>query len=700
MKEAIGILSLLCAAGALAQPTAVDAHGGLLEEIVVRAHPLRAEQLAQSYRVLQGDELARSLDANLGAVVGQLPGVSTSFFGQAVGRPVIHGLGGARVRVMEDHIASLDASVLSEDHAVTIEPFLADSIEILKGPASLTYGSGAIGGIVDVHTGRVPEVLPDEPFSGQVEGRFDDVADQRTGVARLDGAVGPVAWHADAFSRRLKDYDIPGYAESSALRRLEDDPAHDEHEEGEDEHHEGESVRDTLPNSDLETNGGAFGISLIGEAGFIGVAVSGYESEYGLPGGTHAHHDEEESELDHDAGYDFMEAGDEVRLDLDQTRWDLSAGLKDPFPNFSELAVRIGRNDYTHSELEGRGEVGSRYDVEAWEGRIEALHDALAGWNGVIGLQFGQEDFNAVGEEVFAPPHDTESMAVFIVEERQLDRLTVQAGARAETVAIDAQGFDSDRFNTFSLSGGLIVPLPGGWELGLVADLAQRAPAAAELYSDGPHLATQSYEIGDPSLEKEQAGNLAATLRFNAERVEASATLYATRFSDFIYQADTGEVADDLPVRVWSQSDADFRGLDLEARFRMVIDAPIVLDGRLFYDFVDAELDVRGEDRLPRLPPDRVGAGLEARWEWLTANLDYLHAMKQDDTAAFELETERYDDLRAQVSGRFDLGDAELTLFVQGRNLTDDEQRNHVSFIKDYAPLPGRSVLAGMRLAF
>jgi iron complex outermembrane recepter protein len=439
--------------------------------------------------------------------------------------------------------------------------------------------------------------------------------------------------------------------------------------------------------------------------------VSGYESEYGLPGGTHAHHDEHDHDDDHDHETDFMavalehdeeeEAHEgEVRLDLDQTRWDFGAGLRDPFANFSELNVRIARNEYEHQELEGPGEIGSRYEVDAWEGRIEAIHLPLAGWRGVIGLQLGQEDFSATGEEVFTPPADTENIAVFVVEEREFDGFTLQAGARAENVSIDAEGFKSESFDAFSVSGGAVIPFAGGWEIGVVADLAQRAPYSAELYSDGPHLATQSYEIGDPDLDTEQAANVAATLRYAAERLEASATLYFTQFQDFIYQADTGEFEDELPVRIWSQADADFSGLDLEARFKALVDAPVALDIRVFYDFVDAELDISGNDRLPRLPPDRAGAGLEARWQWLTANVDYLHAMKQDDTAAFELETASYDDLRAQLSGRFDLGESELTVFVQGRNLTDDDQRNHVSFIKDYAPLPGRSVLAGMRLAF
>jgi len=608
---------------------------------------------------------------------------------------------------MEDHIPSLDASVLSEDHAVTIEPFLADSIDILKGPASLSYGSGAIGGVVDVHTGRIPEVLPEQPFSGQLEGRFDDVSDQRTGAARFDGAAGPVAWHMDAFSRRLKDYDIPGYAESSALRRLEEDFAHhDEDEAGVDaaeaeaEHEDEGEARGTLPNSDVETTGGAFGLSFVGDRGFVGMAVSRYESEYGLPGGSHGHHDEDHEELGAADVHEAEGHDDSVRVDLDQTRWDFAAGLKDPLPHFTDLNVRVGVNDYGHKELEGPGAIGSRYDVEAWEGRIEAIHLPVAGWRGVVGLQLGHEDFSATGAEVFAPPAETDTVALFVVEEREFDAFTLQGGARVENASVDAEGWSSESFDTVGVSGGVVIPFAGDWELGLIADLAQRAPVAAELYSDGPHLSTQSFEIGDPDLDIEQAANLAATLRYRAERIEGSATLYVTRFQDFVFQADTGDFEDDLPVRVWTQADADFRGLDLEGRYKVLVDAPVALDARIFYDFVDAELDISGNDRLPRLPPDRAGLGLEARWQWLTANIDYLHAMEQDDIAEFELETPSYDDLRMQLSGRFDLGGSELTLFVQGRNLTDDEQRNHVSFIKDYAPLPGRSVLAGMRLAF
>lgn len=669
----------------------------MLEEIVVHAHPLPTEQLAQSYRVVDGDELLRRMDGTLGAVVGQLPGVTTTFFGQAVGRPVIHGLGGTRVRVMEDHIASLDASVLSDDHAVTIDPALADSIEILKGPSSLLYGSGAIGGVVDVHSGRIPEALPGVPFSGRLDTRFDDVADQRSGALRLDGAVGSFAWHADGFRRLLDAYEIPGYAESAALRRAEAEEAEFEG------NGPPQEARGELPNSDLDTEGGAFGLSWVGSGAYAGFSRSAFDSEYGLPGGHGHEHpgkaDQEPDPKDVDpVGMPGEEDG--VRLDLRQRRWDLAAGAIEPVEGWNNVDLRVSLNDYEHSEIEAPGQVGTRYSVEAWEARLEAEHARVAGWHGVVGFQLGEEDFASVGEEAYAPPYQTRTGALFLIEERALGNVTLQAGARLEQLALDARGFGDDDFSAGSVSLGLVIPLPAGWELGLAADLAQRAPTAAELYSEGPHLATGAFEVGNPGLDVESSQNLAATLRYAANRLELEATLYANRFSDFIYQADTGAERDNLPVRVWSQSDAWFQGLDLEVRYPLLDSGSIAIDARTFYDRVRAEIEARDDDQAPRLPPDRFGVGVEARSGMITSNLDYVRAMDRDSIAAFETETPAYNDLRARVAANFAVGDSAMTVFLEGRNLTNDEQRNHVSFLKDVAPLPARSVMAGLRLEF
>ncbi len=670
MRLAIVVVGLMGTATALAAPTVSP-----LEEVVVRAHPLSGEGLAQPVDRLQGEALARNLAGSLGEVVSRQPGVSTTFFGQAVGRPVIHGLGGPRVRVMEDRIASLDASVASDDHAVTVEPFLANDVEILKGPTTLVYGSGAIGGVVDVHTGRIPHALPDEAVSGRVEARGDDVADQRTMAARLDGALGDVAWHADGFFRRLDDYRIPGHPESAALRALEGDLE------------DGHSESSELPNSDVDSDGGSVGMSWVGARGFAGLAVSRYRSEYGLPGG-HAHEDEATSE-----------SGD-VRLDLEQQRWDLEAALDRPLPLVEAVNLRVGVNDYRHRELEPAGVVGTVFDVDAWEGRVELSHVPLAGWSGVLGLQLGREDFDALGDEAFTPASRTDSRALFLLEERNYPMFTVQTGARVERVEVEAEDGRRREFDTASASLGFVVPLGASWEVGLLGDLASRAPSAAELFSAGPHAATRSFEIGNPRLDEERAANVSLTAGYENERLRVAGTVYFTRFSDFIYQAESDLERDGLPVRFWSQNDAEFRGIDLQLEVGLLAGGPVSVDLRTFYDRVHAELSDVAADRVPRLPPERAGIGLEGRWRELTASLDYLRVMRQDRVAEFELPTEGYDDLRARVALGVPLSGVEMLLFLEGRNLTDAEQRNHVSLLKDLAPYPGRSVIGGVRVSF
>jgi iron complex outermembrane receptor protein len=267
------------------------------EEVVVRAHPLSAEGLAQSTISLSGDALARSLAPNLGEVLGKQPGIHSSSFGAAVGRPVIHGLGGARVRVMEDRLSSMDVSVTSGDHATTVEPFIADSIEVLKGPATLLYGNGAVGGVVDVHTGRVPHGQQDEGISGRVTAQGSDNEDQHAVAGRLDGRSESIAWHIDAFDRRSSNYEIPGETESAALIAQEEAEAAQSGEA-----HEEEESPGFLPGSHFSTDGGAFGVSYVGDNWFSGIAVSQLNAVYGLPGG-HGHHDEEH-DGDHDGDHD------------------------------------------------------------------------------------------------------------------------------------------------------------------------------------------------------------------------------------------------------------------------------------------------------------------------------------------------------------------------------------------------------------
>lgn len=662
-----------------------------LEEVLVTSHPLSAEGIAQANSVIEGEELHRDVKASLGATVAAQPGVHSASFGNAVGRPVIHGLAGARVRTMEDRIDSLDASVTSQDHATTIEPFIADRIEILKGSSTLIYGSGAIGGVVDVHTGRIPHVVP-EKLQGRAEVRYGDNADQTTGALRLDGGSGNFAWHVDAFGRNANEYEIPGNAES---RRLHEAEEHDEHEE------EGEAESTgTLPGSELETAGGAIGFSWIQDSFFAGLSVSRFDAEYGLPGG-HAHAEEEDHEdEDHDEHEEEHEEHAEgtPTLDMEQTRVDFEAGVKQPWQGVKSLNLRAGINDYEHKEIEANGEVATTFKNKAWEARLELSHEAILGWEGVVGLQTGFRDFDVSGEEAFTPSTETEHIAAFILEEQSFGMVDIETGLRIESVEHDPETGPSRDFSTFSSSIGGIVEASDALSFALLLDYSSRAPVSEELYSNGPHLATQSFEIGNADLDEEKALNVSATLNYRTERFTAEATLYSMRFSDFIYKRATGGIEDGLDVYEYRQEDADFVGLDAEVGITLFDRDQQHVELELRYDQVKAELD-DGEN-LPRIPPQRYGVALDGQFGKWHARIAYLRNAEQDDVSPTELPTDAYDDVSVEVSYTMAVNDAELKLFVQGQNLTDDEQRNHSSFIKDRAPAPGRNIEAGIRYRF
>jgi iron complex outermembrane recepter protein len=691
MNRTLPTVALLLAAPLSVAQTATEPGAErttIIETLTVIAHPLSAEGLALSAEVLEGEELARSLRSSIGETVGNLPGVHAANFGQAASRPVIHGLSGPRVRVMEDRIDSMDVSVTSADHAVTIEPFLADRIEILKGPSTLLYGTGAIGGIVDVHTGRIPHAVPERPLTGSAEIRRDDNGDRETAALRLDGGGGSIAWHLDGFWRDADEYKIPGFAESRALRARDDD----DHDDDDDD----DAVRGRLPGSQLEARGGAFGLSFVGERGFLGAAVSRYQAEYGLPGGhEQGHHDDDDD--DHDNGHD--DEGTPI-VDLKQTRIDIEGGLANPFRGIDALNLRVGINRYEHVEIEPDGDIATEFDNDAYEVRLELVHQEAAGWRGALGLQYSDREFSAVGDEAFIPPVDTRTVGAFWVGERPFGDLELEAGVRLEDVRIKPSENRNRSFTSYALSLGAVIPVGDHWSVGLLADYSARAPIAEELFSDGPHLATGAFEMGNPDLNEEKALSLAINVRYADDNWLFNSTLYHTRFADFIFETPTGEEEDDLPVFVYLQEDADFFGFDAELRRTVARwdGGSLALSG--MFDTVTAKLDVSGNDNIPRLPPTRYGVGLHAEWGPVRASVDYQRVRSQSRIADFELPTDRYEDLRAHLAADLPLGSANLTVFVQGRNLTDDDQRQHSSFIKDLAPMPGRTIEAGLRARF
>ena len=716
----VSCLSLLAVAGETVGQTESDAS---IEEIVVRSHPLSAEGLSQPVIVLSGDALNKALATSIGETLSVIPGVHSASFGPAVGRPVIRGLSGPRVKIMEDRIDSLDVSVSSPDHVTTIEPFIAKSIEVFKGPSTLLYGSGAIGGVVDIHTGRIPHAIPDG-LSADLEVKGSDNADQRSGAARIEGGAGAFAFHADGFYRDADEYDIPGYAESALYRANEehgDEHHDDDHDEGHDddhdedhEEHEGEEEAfGTLPGSQMKVKGGSFGLSFVGDTGFFGVAVSTYEGDYGLPGHSH-HHDEEhgdehgdEHEDDHDEDEHDEEEHDEHEehgedemppiLELEQTRIDIEGGVEAPFAGIRSLNVRMGYNDYEHTEVEG-DEGGTQFKTEASEARIEATHHQILGFEGAAGLQASNREFSALGEEAFVPPVDTQSFGVFWVGQKSIGDVNLETGLRYEKVEHDPTEGPSRDFNLGSASLGMIIPLADSWTLSGQVDYSNRAPIAEELYSNGPHLATQTFEIGDASLDEETAKNISANLRYSSGRVNFALGAFSTDSDNFIYEANTGLEEDELPVLQWSQGDAKITGMEAEASWTAMTWSDGALTLSAAYDLVEARLDEGSNRNLPRIPPQRwtltgnfTQGPFQAEASWRTVS-------SQSDVAANELSTESYDDLRLYVSYALDFGSTNVDLFVNGLNLTDEEQRLHTSFIAQMAPRPGRTIEAGFRI--
>jgi len=665
------------------------AHRGThtLDAIEVTASPLRQgiDDLARPVDVLAGEELDARKAGNLGETLERQAGVQNASFGAGVGRPVIRGLEGARVQVLANGNSALDVSTVSADHAIGIEPFLADQIEVLKGPATLLYGSGAIGGAVNVVDGRVPTVQAGRAFSGRAEIRHGSVDDSGTGMARVDMDAGPLTFHADVFRRSSSDYRIPGYAFSDAKIA-------EEIEEGEDPDH---FARGRLPNSELTTQGGAVGGSWFGQRAWFGFGASTYRSDYGIPPGAHAHGEEEHEDEDHDEEHGHEE--EVVRLDLRQDRFEARGGVRE-LGVLEEINWRVVRSLYEHTELEG-DEIGTRFQNEGLEARFEAVQRERNGWRGAFGLQFSERDFSAIGDEAFVPPSLSRDLGLFALQEKDFGQFKLELGARHDRVRVtpEAEAPAVSR-SASSLAVGGLWNFSDALHLSLNLNRAERVPTAEELFSDGPHIATGSFEIGDASLDNEVALGAELGLHLHQGRFEGSVSVFRTQFDDFIYLADTGEEEDDLPVRLWTQGDAVFTGWEAELGVELADNASGRWQLRLFADGVDGKLDAGG--RLPRIAPGRVGTDLA--WEqgpW-RARLGAVRVATQNDVAEGESATEGYTLVDAGVAYHWDVGNAGWEVFVEGRNLGDREARQHTSYLKDYAPLPGRNVMSGVRVSF
>lgn len=681
------------------------AHADGLNEVVITALPIRNTVLetAQPVLVVGGEELVRQRALSLGETLATQPGVSESAFGPIASRPILRGQGGLRVQTYQDLGDTLDVGAVSDDHAVTLDPLLAERVEIIRGPAALMFGNSAAAGAINVVTRRLPSAAQAKDMRGSFEARADEASGAKILGGELGIAVGG-GWqlHLDAFSADSDSIDIPGFAWSQALR--------------EELAAEGEPVdesRDQLPNSDGKSDGGSVGLAWIGETVRFSFSLSQHDMNYGLPGPG-----EEEGEPS------------DIRLDLGQDRLDLEGEWRFATGPFAVLRVRGTRNDYQHLELEG-DEIGTRYAQVGDEWRLALEHGDRADsrWRGTLGLQWRRVDFDAEGEEAFLPPSITRNLGGFVFQEVDIGAFTLEAGGRLEQQRITPSN-TSENLPTYAESAfsGSLAAL-WRWREGVIGSLqitaSERHPTATELYADGPHLAVRRIEIGDPTLGTEQGLTVDLGLRIARGGWQSELSIFVSDYDDYIVAqpvpdldedearitADSqrmraqrarphgGGDADELAVIRFEARDARFRG----AEFRLSYPELTRLNGgRLGVDFFGDHVRARGPggEPLPQIPPYRLGAGIlwqGERWQW---GLDAIWHDSQTRVADSELPTDGFTLLGMDASYRQSFGSTEALWFLRATNLLDEEARRHTSPLKDYAPLRGRSITAGLRVSF
>ena len=705
-----------------------------VENIVVTANALQSSVLESVTPVtVIGAEKLRKIEApTLGETLKNAPGVHSTYFGPVSSSPVIRGNDGPRVKIVQNGLDVSDVSRVSPDHNVATTLSSATQVEVLRGPATLQYGSGAIGGVVNVVDKRIPQYQIDG-VEGEAETSYSTVNNGSYTRADVTGGSGNIAWHVDGFYRDTDNADIPGFA---SIDPDEDEP------------------NGVLESSAMETRNVVAGLSYVAEEGYFGFAVEQLDNKYGVPGYSHAHGEEEHEGEDHDLEeHDHEEHAEEgVLLDVDMTRYQAAGEWHSPFEGITNLKFAAAYTDYEHAEIED-GEPGTVFTNESSDIRLSAYHEEVNGWHGVFGLQFNHSDYNAVGEEAFTPANTASSYALYLIEQKKVGNVTFELGGRLERTTLDADAseveldvlhdehegeehavafnFPDYDFTSLSLSAGANWEYQEGHSVAVTLSRSERAPSQQELFSAGQHLATQSYEVG-LVFDMDEEGHIEETLKGVKEEVSTnlditfrkftgswgySASFFYNQADDYIFQTSTGLIAlseheehdeheedvldgeeahsdeEGLPVYYFQQANADIWGFEAET----YVDLTNTLRLTVFGDYIRAEIE---DDNLPRTPPMRFGSELSYVNDGLSADVGFTWYDDQNDVASFETATDGYTLVNASVQYEFGTQGIDWVVFARGENLTDEEARVHTSFLKDQAPLPGRNFTMGVRALF
>jgi iron complex outermembrane receptor protein len=648
--------------------------------VFVTANPLGARELSSPTTSVSGDALVLRAENSLGETLNGLPGVSTTTYGPLVGRPMIRGMDGDRIRILQNGVASYDASSLSYDHAVPQDPLSIERVEIVRGPAALLYGGNAVGGVVNTIDNRIPRESI-SGVTGAVDASYGGANTARAGAAQVEGGNGRFAFHVDAFDRETGNERVPGYVDSARRRAADGDDAN--------------QAYGSIPNSSGRWHGGAVGAAYTWADGYAGLSYNGYEANYGSV------------------------AEDSVRLRMHQDHVAFASEVRNLQGPFSQVKFDFGYTDYEHREIDN-GETGTTFRNHGYEARIEARHRKIGPFEGAIGVQLSQNTFSALGDEALVPTTQTTSAALFGLEEWQVnDALKLSVGARIEHVKLAPtaagnekfEGASSRDFNAGSLSLGALYKLTPVWSVAANVAYTERAPTFYELYANGPHDATGQYLIGNANAQKEKAISTDLTLRYENGPNKGSAGLFYNRFRNYLSETNTGRLVDDSDTVVAAGTDdalneavyrgvrAEFYGFELSGQRRVFQRGAHRVDVEVIADYTHAR-DVDTGQALPRIAPLRTTLAVDYGYGPFGARAKMVHAWAQHRYGDNDTPTDSYTSLGLILTYKFHMGSTNWLAYVRGDNLTNQDIRYASSVVRDIAPEGGRSVMVGLRTTF
>ena len=654
-----------------------------LDTIRIKAHPLEqtSKDFAVADTVVDQKRLAQGA-VTIGEALSGETGISSNQFGVGSSRPVIRGQDGPRIKILQNSSENIDVSTLSPDHAVTVDPALAKQVEVIRGPSTLLFGAGTVGGLVNVTDSKLPTAMPEKGYEGNVGLRYNTGSDEKLATAGVTLGLGDqVALRVEGLKREANDYIAPDYV------------------------HEGEKER-RVDNTFAKGQTVNFGLSWIYDRGFTGISYSNRQDQYGLPGhsheyeschlhglslhcGEHDHDEDEHDDHDHDHAH---EAG--PWIDLKSERYDVRTELDDPFAGFKKLRAQASYTDYQHDEIE-EDTIATHFKNKGYDGRLELVHNPLGAWEGVIGTQYGQQKLELTGEEAFLAPNTTKKWSVFALEHAQLNDVHVELAARVDQQKIDIDDSSKKDFDgsAFSVSGAANWEFAPNYKLSLVTSHQERLPLAQELYADGGHFATNTYELGNDQLSKEKSNNVELGFHYDDNTFDYHVHVYHNWFDDYIY-AQTLDRYKDFRLVQYAQDKAKFYGAEAEAGYQI---SPIYKLS-VFGDYVRGKID---NDNAPRVPAGRLGTKLNADFDdhW-SGSAEYYHVFQQDKIAAYETDSQSYNMLNLGVaySGNYS-NVSDYRVFLNANNLLDDQVYQHASFLSTI-PQVGRNFSVGVNFSF